>query len=367
MMLKFDVVIVGGGATGTSILRDLAMRGLKACLAERNEISSGTTSHSHQNLVGGMRYVVKDPPTAEECARENKIIAKIAPQIVSSVKNYFVGFKNEYTERALDAAKDIGVHFKVINPKNAFRENPLLNPKIDIVIETEDRNINATEFCKLNCESAIKRNGVLLEHTSVKDIKKENVDEYVIFTNHGKIVTKYIVNATGAWANQIANKLGITLPLLYNQGTIIIQKSLSPRGLQHFRQPGDGDAYIVHNEFTWIGTTSTTINSPEEAKPEPWAERYLKDEFSVILPGVINEKTISTLVGIRPLLKTSNIVDGRGQSRDFRIIENPENLFHIIGGKLTTARLMAEKISDKICKKQGIKSKCTTAKITLGS
>ena len=122
----------------------------------------------------------------------------------------------------------------------------------------------------------------------------------------------------------------------------------------------------MHNGFAWLGTTSTTINTPDEANPEPWADKYLKEKFSIILPEVINQKTIQAFVGIRPLYRFSSITNGREQSRSFEIIEKPAMVFHIIGGKLTIARLMAEKVADRICEEMGINTKCTTAKLPLG-
>jgi len=365
-MLKCDVLIIGGGATGTSILRDLSMRGIKTCLIERNVISSGATSHSHQNLVSGMRYVVKDPKVARECAQENEILSKIAPNIIGSIKNYFVGFKSDkYVDLALESAETLGVKFKLVKPAIAFKEIPALNRDIDIIVETNDRNIDAREFCRLNCESALKRHATLLEHTVVKSIERK-AGVYLIYTNRALIRADKVVNATGTWANEIANKVGVNLPLLYSQGTIIILKALSSRGLQRLSQPADAAAYIVHKGLAWLGTTSTTINTPDEASPEPWADEYLKENFSIILPDIVHQHTLGVFVGVRPLLKSNETQDGRKQSRDFRIIEKPTGIFHIIGGKLTIARLMAEKVADRICEEMGINTKCITAKLPLG-
>jgi len=365
-MNNFDAVIIGGGATGTSVFRDLSMRGLKVCLIEKREISAGTTSHSHQNLVSGFRYILKDPLVAEECAKENEIIAQIAPHVIEPIRNYFLGFSGSYTEKALGVAKDLGIWFKQVKPEVAFREIHSLNRKIDIVIETNDRDIDAAMFCKLNCNSAIKRDGILFERTPIERIERRS-KEFIVEAGDGlKISAKCIVNAAGAWANNVVSKLGVELMLLYNQGTIIVQKSLSPRGLQYFHEPGDGDAYIVHDGLAWLGTTSTTIKSPDEASPEPGVEDYLKEKFSVIIPEVVNQETIYKFVGVRPLLREKNTFNGREQTRSFQIIENPEGFYSIIGGKLTTARLMAEKVSDMICEEMGMNIKCTTAKLPLG-
>jgi len=356
--MKYDIIIIGGGATGTAIFRDLAMRGLYVVLIEKNKIASGTTSASHQNLVGGMRYVIKDPIVAKECAEENRIISKIAPNLVERINNYFVGFKNDYTEKALAKAKKLDIRADEMNIKETFKEIPVLNKDLDIVIETDDKNIDAQKFCWLNCMSAKKNGGNLLENTDIYKIKREN--NYILLTSEGTLEASYVINATGPWINAIAGKMNIKIPLLYSQGTIIVQKTLSPRGIQYFHRPTNADAYIVHGEYAWLGTTSTTINSPEKVNLEYWAEAYLKENFSIIIPKVKYQKILKNFIGVRPLFKEKNTKNGRAVSRDFRIIENPENFLHIVGGKLTTARLMAEKVSDEICKKVGINSKCKT-------
>ena len=109
--MRYEVVIFGGGATGTATFRDLALRGFSVALLERRTIASGTTSASHQNLLGGLRYVLSDPIVAQECAEENAIISAIAPEVVGELRNYFVGFNIEYASRAEVArvfARDFG-------------------------------------------------------------------------------------------------------------------------------------------------------------------------------------------------------------------------------------------------------------------
>ena len=69
-----DILVIGGGATGTGVLRDLAMRGFKCLLVERRDLSYGTTGRYHGLLHSGARYVVKDPHAARECFEENQIL-----------------------------------------------------------------------------------------------------------------------------------------------------------------------------------------------------------------------------------------------------------------------------------------------------
>jgi glycerol-3-phosphate dehydrogenase len=354
----YDVIVIGGGAVGTAVFRDLSMRKFKTALIEKNFVGHGTTYASHQNLVGGMRYVLVDPITAKQCARENKIISKIAPNIVGKINNYFVGFRDEYTEKALEKAKDLGITFYEKNAEEVKKEIPTLSKDIDIVVETEDKNLDAIAFCKLNFLSAIKNEGELFEETKISKIRQEK-SNFILSTNRGEFITKYVVNATGAWIKIIANMVHVRLPIAYSQGTIIVQKTLSSRGIQFFRKPSDADAYIVHSDEAWLGTTATTISDPSEAKPEPWAERYLTQNFSVIIPEIPNQPILRKFTGIRALCKKNNAND-RELTRNFNIVEKPEAFFNIIGGKMTTARLMAERISDIVCNKTGVNFPCRT-------
>ena len=72
-----DVIIIGGGATGTGIARDCALRGIKAVLVEKDDLASGTTGRNHGLLHSGARYAVKDIQSASECIDENKILKEI--------------------------------------------------------------------------------------------------------------------------------------------------------------------------------------------------------------------------------------------------------------------------------------------------
>lgn len=358
--MRSEIVVIGGGATGTCIARDISRRGFKTILIERGKISGGTTNSSHHNLVGGMRYVVKDPEVAAECAAENLIIEKIAPGLVGKTRNYFLGFESDYTQEALKKAGELGVYYREVDPSEAKREIRELNPEINVVYETNDRNLDVRKFCGANCKLTEDRGGSILEDTIIRRITRTNGEFSIEIENGDMISTPCIVNATGPWVNSIANYVGVKLPLVYNMGTIIVQKSLSLRGLQYFHKPSNADAYIVHGEHAWIGTTSTTIDSPENARPEAGAEEFIKKNFSIIIPKVQEMETAYMFSGVRPLFTSNNTDDARDISRDFKIIESPQGFYHIVGGKLTTSRLMAEKICDLIAKEFGSNAICRT-------
>jgi len=358
--MRFEAVVIGGGATGTCIARDLSRRGFLTALVEKGRISGGTTNASHHNLVGGLRYVVKDPEVAAECAAENLVIERIAPSLVGNKKNYFVGFESEYTRKATEQAERLGVHYRSIEPSEALKEIPDLNPDIDVAYETSDRNLDVKSFCWGNCRMTMKYGGSIFENTTMRSIEKEGSSYTIYIDDDRTIRAPCVINATGPWVNSVANFVSVKLPLVYNMGTIIVQKTLSPRGLQFFHPPSNADAYIVHGEHAWIGTTSTTISSPDDLRPEPDAADAIIEKFSAVMPRVRELPVISSFSGIRPLFAKEAETDARDISRDFKIIEEPQGFYHIVGGKLTTSRLMAEKICDLIAKEFGSKASCRT-------
>ena len=86
----WDVVVIGGGATGAGTLRDLAMRGVKALLLEQRDLVHGTSSRFHGLLHSGARYAVKDAEAGRECIEENRILRRIGKHCVEETEGFFV-------------------------------------------------------------------------------------------------------------------------------------------------------------------------------------------------------------------------------------------------------------------------------------
>ncbi len=80
--LSVDALVIGGGATGAGLLRDLARRGLHTLLVEKSDLGSGTSGRYHGLLHSGGRYVVEDAAAARECIAENRVLRRIAPACI---------------------------------------------------------------------------------------------------------------------------------------------------------------------------------------------------------------------------------------------------------------------------------------------
>lgn len=82
--ISTDVVVIGGGSTGAGVVRDVAMRGWGTVLVDRADLGQGTSGRFHGLLHSGGRYVVSDPHSATECARENAIVTRIHADAVEA-------------------------------------------------------------------------------------------------------------------------------------------------------------------------------------------------------------------------------------------------------------------------------------------
>ena len=106
--LETQVLIIGGGATGTGLARDLALRGVESILVEQGDINSGTSGANHGLLHSGARYIASDPAAARECRDEGALIKRLAAQCVEDTGGLFVAVEGD--DEAWPGAGDEPVH-----------------------------------------------------------------------------------------------------------------------------------------------------------------------------------------------------------------------------------------------------------------
>jgi glycerol-3-phosphate dehydrogenase len=121
-MIKTDVIIIGGGATGCGIARDLALRGIPHCLIEKGDYAAGATGACHGLLHSGGRYVVSDAIAAKECYDENMILRRIGEKCVEPTGGLFVrltGDSKIFRERFLRSCEEIGIPTEIMSSTKA--------------------------------------------------------------------------------------------------------------------------------------------------------------------------------------------------------------------------------------------------------
>lgn len=381
-MKESKVVIIGGGATGVGILRDLSMRGISALLLEQGDLAHGTSSRFHGLLHSGARYAAKDPGSAAECIDENLILKQIAPHCISDTGGWFVQTRNdspEYVDQWTKACANAHIPISEISPTEACRKEPLMSKDVLRVFEVPDATVDGFKIVWANAKSAKRYGGQFKTYHQAKRLIMENnrvvgVSTKNLLTGEEFMVScDIVVNASGAWASHVTGSIGIPLDVICDKGTLLaFNQRLFQRVINRLRPSGDGDIFVPHETITILGTTSEFVDSPEENDPQEEEVNKLLEIGGHVLPGIMKNRVIRAFSGIRPLHREDHDVpgvnkeEGRNVSRSFALIDHElqdgiQGLISIVGGKFTTYRLMAEKVSDRVAEKLGSMTPCRTA------
>jgi glycerol-3-phosphate dehydrogenase len=171
------VVIIGGGATGTGIVRDLAMRGFDATLVERGTLTDWTTGRTHGHLHSGGRYAVSDQKSAKDCIQENEILRCIAGHCIEETGGLFVqleGDSDEYFQEKLEGCAECGIPTEVISREEALAQEPRLTSEVKRAIRVPNHAIDPFRLCVANAADAIEHGARIETHSEVIDMHAED-------------------------------------------------------------------------------------------------------------------------------------------------------------------------------------------------
>ncbi len=375
--METQVLIIGAGATGAGILRDLSMRGVSAILVDQKDASAGATGGNHGLLHSGARYAVKDLHSAEECAIENAILKKTFSHCIDPCGGYFVAVEGDDEKYIADFAtscEKAGIKAEKVDPEEAKENEPALAKNIIAAYKVPDASVDPFMLTLENIANALElpgSNAQFLRHHKVIGFIRDSrhvIAAKVLNTQTGEIkeiLADQFINATGAWAANVAALAGCKMEMTLSKGTLIITQSrLTKSVINRLRAPGDGDILVPGGSVSILGTTSVTVDNPDDHFPTvEEVDANLRQGIPMV-PSLATTPYIRAYAGIRPLLKSTD-ADGRGASRGFALVTHEEsrvsNFVTVTGGKLTTYRLMAEKTVDFICQRLGVDKKCETA------
>jgi glycerol-3-phosphate dehydrogenase len=369
-MKSQHVVVIGAGSTGAAIAHDLALRGLRVTLVERFGPASGTTGHNQAQLHSGARYAVTDSASARECIEENTILRKIMPNALELNDGLFIALREEhlqYRKSFLDACADCGIPAEEISPAHALELEPRLNPTLLAAVRIPDGVFDPYRFT-LSFMATARKNGAIFSQFA-EVIGLDTARGQVTVRRHAKRDTEVIgcdviVNAAGPWASRIAEMAGISLVLEPSAGVMAtVDKRLCNMVINLLAPPDDGDIIVPQRNTSILGTTSWTVDDPDNIPiPQEHVLRLLK-LADWMIPGSSQAHVRGVMAAARPLIKDPT-GGGRSASRTYRCYDHAKDgvpgFFSIIGGKTTTARHMAETISDMVCARLGVDVPCRT-------
>jgi glycerol-3-phosphate dehydrogenase len=375
MKIQTEVLIIGGGATGVGISRDLSLRGIPCLLVEKGDFLSGASGRNHGLFHSGGRYAVSDQDAARECIAENRIHRKIAPHCIEPTDGLFVSLPEdglEFRDRFLKACEKAEISAALLSRDEALALEPELNPDLLSAVQVPDGAIDPFTLVLDNARDAETHGAKFLLHTEITSLVLEGNGvkgveaRDLIQGEEYSIEASYLVNATGAWTNQFLKLAGLRIVMALSKGSLLVtNQRVSHRVINRCRPAADGDIVVPNETVSILGTTSIRSEDVEHFVVTPQEVDLLIRETSRMIPKIKETRFIRAYAGIRPLFQSEEKGDDRTISRGFVLIDHGkrdgiQNLLTITGGKFVTYRLMAEKVSDLLCQKMGVTASCST-------
>jgi glycerol-3-phosphate dehydrogenase len=375
---KFDIVIIGGGATGLGCAVDAASRGYKTLLLEKNDFSKGTSSRSTKLVHGGVRYLAQgNIHLVREALLERGRMIRNAPHVCHTLsfivpaykwwQKLFYGFGLWFYE-LLSGKLSLG-RTSLLSKKGALNQLPDLSVNnLTGGVLYYDGQFDDSRLAINLAQTAVEQGAVVLNYCGVHDfIKVGNSIAGVkardeISGNEFTVKAKVVVNATGVFADTL-----LQLAEGHSEQTIAPSQGIHLVVDHHFFKGNTGmmipktDDGRVLFAIPWhgklvLGTTDTPI---ENITLEP---RPLKEEIDFIIKHFNRYTTAeisytdvkSVFVGLRPLAKVGSGKTTSVMPRDHVIKVLPSGLVHVTGGKWTTYRNMAEKTIGRAVQSAGL-------------
>ncbi len=416
---EFDLVVIGGGATGAMVALDAASRGMSVVLLERDDYSQGTSSRSSKMIHGGLRYLENfDVGLVREALLERSLMVELAPHQVYPTPYLVPRLGDDGRDIALgvglnayDALATVGVksdegpgetaenetlaaavdrttswapeRHRTIDGAEAARMMPALaplNPQSAYLFydcQTDDSRLVITALQEAERYGAVLLNGAdvveVLDQrgkaSGVAFIERESGDRV-------EVSAANVVNATGVWADQIRPD-GIEdegeVPLISPSRGTHITLSLDDlpvgeaacivpagEGRRIFALPWYGRALVGTTDNEYDGDIDSV--SPSQSDVE-----YLLDAVNTYFEtDIAPEQVTGAFAGVRPLISSGDTKKSVDISRKAEMYETSSGMLTITGGKYTTWRRMGKQVVDRIVEREGLSAACRTAEIPLG-
>nr|WP_262914775.1 glycerol-3-phosphate dehydrogenase/oxidase [Christiangramia lutea] len=369
---KWDIIIIGGGATGLGIALDAVTRGFKTLLLEQVDFAKGTSSRSTKLVHGGIRYLAQgNIELVREALHERGLLAKNAPHLVKKQKfvipNYlwWEGLYYNFGLKTYDflAGKlSMGKSERITNSEVIDRLPSLVREDLRGGVIYLDGQFDDARLAVNIAQTCIENGGVALNHFKVIGISSEENDTVNMVkardAETGKFYEfrgKLVINATGVFVDYIRKMANPEAkPLIRaSQGVhLVFDKKFFP-GDDALMIPKTDDGRVLFavpwNRKVLVGTTDTLLEKPElEPKALEQEIDFIMNTFNRYIKKKVNRSDVkSVFAGLRPLAAGNGEEKSTKEiSRGHKIEFSNHGLLTITGGKWTTYRKMAEDTLD---------------------
>jgi glycerol-3-phosphate dehydrogenase len=370
---KWDLIIIGGGASGLGIAVDSATRGYKTLLLEQVDYAKGTSSRSTKLVHGGVRYLAQgNIDLVRDALYERGLLEKNAPHLVKKqnfvIPNYrwWEGLYYTIGLKAYDilAGKlSLGKSEHLSKADTIERLSTLRQEGLYGSVVYKDGQFDDARLAINLAQTAIEEGATLLNHFKVKNLLQNNTGEITGVeakdTETGidhKFSANLVINATGVFSDAIVKMQNSAAKksIVPSQGVhLVFDKSFLP-GDNAIMIPKTDDGRVLF-AVPWqnkvlVGTTDTNLDSSslEPQAQEEEIEFILKTFNHYLSKPVKRSDVRSIFAGLRPLaVQKGNSKKTKEISRSHKISVTDSGLFSITGGKWTTYRRMAQDVIDK--------------------
>jgi glycerol-3-phosphate dehydrogenase len=390
--VEWDVIIIGGGATGLGIAVDASSRGFKTLLIEQEDFAKGTSSRSTKLVHGGVRYLAQgNINLVREALKERGLLLKNAPHLTKNESIiipcyswmsgifYATGLTlYDWLSGKLSIGKS-----RLIYKKEVSRRLPTLKKEsLTCGVLYHDGTFDDARLALNLAQTCVENGGVALNYCKVISLRKNEKGEAcganILNRESGnmhEIKGKVIVNATGVFADEIIKLDNIESKSLIrpSQGIHLVLDQSFLKSKDSIMIPHTDDGRVLF-AIPWydkviVGTTDTPL-STHSIEP-----RALKSEVDFILETAgkylsrqpERKDVLSVFAGLRPLAATDGGSEKTKEiSRSHKVIVSDSGLVSVIGGKWTTYRKMAEDTLDKVMKRKMLPEKeCVTMNLKI--
>jgi dimethylglycine dehydrogenase len=298
-----QVVVIGGGVVGCSVLFHLARAGwTDIVLLERDELTSGSTWHA----AGGMHTINGDPNVAKlqkYTISLYKEIEELSGQatgvhITGGVLLAATEARMDWLRGVVAKGRYLGLDLEEISASEAAELMPLLDPKqfVGAVRNSEDGHLDPSGVTHAYAKAARKLGAEVERFTKVEDIVRHANGQWRVITNRGEVLADHVVNAGGLWAREVGRMVGIELPVLAMEHMYLITEDM-PEVAEINRTTGkevihavdfDGELYLRQERGGMLMGTYEKANKPWSEHTTPWnfGHELLEPDIDRIAPSL---------------------------------------------------------------------------------
>ncbi|MEO0529636.1 MAG: glycerol-3-phosphate dehydrogenase/oxidase [Planctomycetota bacterium] len=388
----FDLLVVGGGATGAGVAVDAASRGYTVALCEQADFGQGTSSRSTKLVHGGVRYLEQgNVGLVRDALRERGLLIRNAPHLVYRLPTVLPLYRwwEPFYYRIGLIAYDLLAGRLGLGPSKRLSRSATIESLPTIQqeglrggVRYYDGGFDDARLLINLIQTSVDHGAVCVNHTRVEGLLQEGgkiVGVEAVDLESGErheVRAKVVINAGGPYGDAVRQLVSPSAKawIQPSQGThIVLGREFLP-GENALIVPKTRDGRVVFaipwHEHTLVGTTDTALNeTPLEPRPLRAEVEFLIETINGVLSKQVGESDIrSVFAGLRPLVRPDDSQATSKIGRDHSVRVDEAGLVTVLGGKWTTYRKMAEDCVDRCVDLAGLQeSPCRTKTLPIRS